>query len=184
MQKISAINPEAATGKTKELFTAIENKFGMVPNMMRTMGHSPAVLSGYLAFNGALGESSLGAKLGEQISITVANANGCGYCNAAHSFIGEKMVGMDSLTIEKAREGKANDTKVQAALTFAKALIAKKGIVGDTDIDAVKKAGFSDAAITEIIAYTGFNIFTNYFNNALNVALDFPAVELVETAVI
>jgi len=184
MQKISAISPDAATGKVKELFTAIEKKLGMVPNMMRTMGNSPAVLSGYLAFNGALGESSLGAKLGEQLSLTVANANACEYCNAAHSFIGEKLVGIDSTTIEKAREGKANDAKAQAALTFAKTLLTKKGMVSDADVDAVKKAGFSDAAITEIIAYTGFNVFTNYFNNALNVVVDFPKVNLVETAVV
>jgi uncharacterized peroxidase-related enzyme len=184
MQKISAINPETATGKSKELFTAVHNKFGMVPNMMRTMGHSPAVLSGYLAFNGALGESSLGAKLGEQIAITVANANGCGYCNAAHSFIGEKIVGMDNKTIEESKEGKAADLKTQAALSFSKALITKKGMVSDTEIESLKKAGFTDAAITEIIAYTGFNIFTNYFNNALKVALDFPEAALIETAVI
>lgn len=40
--------------------------------MMRTMGNSPAVLNGYLAFSGALGESSIGAKLGELIALAVA----------------------------------------------------------------------------------------------------------------
>jgi len=89
MQNISALNPDKATGKLKDLFTAIQSKFGMVPNMMRTMGNSPAVLNAYLSFSKALSENSIDAKLGEQIALTVANANGCGYCNAAHSFIGE-----------------------------------------------------------------------------------------------
>jgi uncharacterized peroxidase-related enzyme len=184
MQKISALNPDKATGKVKELFNAIQSKFGMVPNMMRTMGHSPAVLSGYLLFNSALSESSIGAKLGEQISLTVANANGCDYCNAAHSFIGEKLVGLDTKTIADARKGKSADKKADAALSFARALMAKKGQVSVSEIDSLKEVGFNDAAIAEIIAYTGFNIFTNYFNNALNVAVDFPQAELMETAVI
>lgn len=83
----------------------------MVPAMMRTMGNSPAVLNGYLSFSGALGEASIGAKLGEQIALAVANANNCEYCNAAHSYIGEKLVGMDLDTIQAAKSGKATDKK-------------------------------------------------------------------------
>lgn len=42
MTRLKALSPDQATGKTKELFTAIEGKLGMVPNMMRTMRNSPA----------------------------------------------------------------------------------------------------------------------------------------------
>ena len=127
MQKIVALNPETTTGKSKDLFNAVQSKLGMVPNMMRTMGNSPAVLNGYLSFSGALSESSIGAKLGELIALTVANANACDYCNAAHSFIGEKLVGIDPTVLKLAKEGKSTDSKIQAALTFSRTLIAKKG---------------------------------------------------------
>ena len=43
MQRLIALDPETTTGKSKELFNAIQSKLGMVPNMMRTMGNSPAV---------------------------------------------------------------------------------------------------------------------------------------------
>lgn len=49
MQRIKALNPDETTGKSKELFNAIQTKLGMVPNMMRTMGNSPAVLNAYLS---------------------------------------------------------------------------------------------------------------------------------------
>lgn len=184
MQRIIALNPETTTGKSKELFNAVQGKLGMVPNMMRTMGNSPAVLNGYLSFSGALGESSIGAKLGELIALTVANANNCNYCNAAHSFIGEKLVNIDATSIQLAKEGKSSDVKIQAALTFARTLVAKKGRVDVSDIDSLKNAGYNEAAITEIIAHVALNIFTNYFNNATEVIVDFPSVELIETAVI
>jgi len=182
MQKINALDPATTTGKSKELFNAIQSKLGMVPNMMRTMGNSPAVLNGYLSFSGALGESSLGGKLGELIALTVANVNGCEYCNAAHSFIGEKLVGLDTATIDLAKAAKSNDTKIQAALTFAKTVVVKKGNVSEADVDTVKKAGYSEAAIAEIIAHVALNIFTNYFNNATSVKVDFPQTRLASAA--
>lgn len=184
MQRISALDPETTTGKSKELFQAVQTKLGMVPNMMRTMGNSPAVLNAYLSFSGALAESSIGAKLGEQLALTVANANSCAYCNAAHSFIGEKLVGLNVQTIQEAREGKAGDIKVQAALSFAKTLISKKGMLNPADINSLKNVGFNEAAISEIIAHVALNIFTNYFNNAIDVVVDFPKVDLFETATV
>ncbi len=182
MQQINALDPATTTGKSKDLFNAIQGKLGMVPNMMRTMGNSPAVLDGYLSFSGALGTSSLGAKLGELIALTVANANHCEYCNAAHTFIGEKLAGIDTTSIELAKEAKSNDAKIQAALTFAKALVIKKGKVTDADLDAVKKAGYDDAALAEIIAHVALNIFTNYFNNTAATVVDFPQTRLASAA--
>lgn len=182
MQRIAALNPDTTSGKSKELFNAVQAKLGVVPNMMRTMGNSTAVLNGYLSFSGALGASAIGAELAEQIALTVANANGCEYCNAAHSYIGEKLVKLDSVTIAAAREGRAADPKADAALKFSRILLEKRGKVSNDDVTAVKEAGFSEGEITEIIAHTALNIFTNYFNNAAGVVVDFPQVALVEAA--
>ena len=128
MPRLKALDPETTTGKSKELFNAIQSKLGMVPNMMRTMGNSPAVLNGYLSLSGALGEGVLGGKLGELIALTVANASNCSYCNAAHSFIGEKLVHIDLNALSDARRGKSESPKTQAALSFAKTLVEKRGL--------------------------------------------------------
>lgn len=184
MQRLTALDPETTTGKSKDLFTTIQGKLGMVPNMFRTMGNSPAVLNGYLSFNAALGEGVLGARLGELIALTVANANSCEYCNAAHSFIGEKLVHIDTKAIADAREGRSADAKTQSALDFARTLVQKRGLVNDADVNALKAAGYMDAAIAEIIAHVAINVLTNYFNNAAKVKVDFPEVELVEAAAV
>ncbi len=184
MQRLTALDPETTIGKSKELFNVIQSKLGMVPNMMRTMGNSPAVLNGYLSLNAALGEGKLGGKLGELIALTVANANSCEYCNAAHSFIGEKLVHIGTDIIADAREGRSNDSKIQAALDFSRILIEKKGHADEADINALKDAGYDDGGVAEIIAHVGLNIFTNYFNNSAKVVVDFPQVTLVEEAAI
>jgi uncharacterized peroxidase-related enzyme len=176
MENLNALNPDQASGKTKDLFNAVEQKLGMVPNMMRTMGNSAAVLEGYLNFSGALSAGKLGAKTSALIALTVAELNVCNYCLSAHSFIGEKLVGLDKETLTAARVGQNASPKIQAALDFATALVTKKGGVSFQDIQTVKEAGFNDGEVSEIIAQVALNIFTNYLNKAANTQIDFPEV--------
>jgi uncharacterized peroxidase-related enzyme len=182
MTRLSALSPEVASGKTKNLFNAIEGKLGMVPNMMRTMGNSSAVLEGYLNLSGALGQGTLGAKTGELIALAVAEANACDYCLSAHSFIGEKLAGIDTVSLEQAREGKNKNPKIEAALTFALAVLSSKGAVANNDIEAVKNAGFTEGEVGEIVAHVGLNVFTNYFNKIADTKIDFPVVSARESS--
>lgn len=178
MERLQALNPETATGKAKELFDGIQGKLGMVPNMMRTMGNSPAVLEGYLNLSGALGSGSLGAKTGEILASTIANVNDCGYCASAHDYIGQNLVKIPAEELEAARTGVSHDFKTQAAITFARALVSKQGRVDDQDVAAVKTAGYTDGEVGEIVAHVALNIFTNYFNNTANTTIDFPVLEV------
>jgi uncharacterized peroxidase-related enzyme len=183
MTRLQALNPETTTGKTKELFNVVQSKLAMVPNMMRTMGNSYAVLNGYLSFTDALAESKIGNRLGELIALAVAEVNQCEYCLSAHALLGGKLLGIDEETIIASRTAETSDTKVNAALVFAQTLVSKKGLVSDSDVAAVRDAGFSEAEIAEIIAHTALNIFTNYFNNTANTVIDFPKVSrLTESA--
>ena len=175
MQRITAVKHVEAVGKTKELLDGVKAKLGFVPNIMATMASSPAVLEGYLAFSGALG-TSLNAKLREQIALTVAEINGCGYCAAAHTAIG-KMSGLDEAEISSARRGAAGDARVEAALKFSRALVLSRGKVSTAEYEAVKDAGYSEKEISEIVANVALNILTNYFNITAKTQVDFPAVE-------
>jgi uncharacterized peroxidase-related enzyme len=178
MTRLAALNPDQATGKTKELFIAIEGKLGMVPNMMRTMGNSSAFLEGYLNLSGALSGGSLGSKTGELIALTVAESNNCDYCLSAHSYIGANLVKIDAETLTAARNGNATNTKTEAILKFAKTLVNKKGLVDDTDVNTIKAAGVTEGEVGEIIGHVALNILTNYFNNTAKTEIDFPVVKV------
>lgn len=182
MTRLKAISPEEATGKTKELFDGIQSKLGVVPNMMRTMGHSPALLEGYLSLNATLSHGKLGAKTGELLALTIGETNSCDYCLSAHSYIGEKLVHIGTDTLQNARSGKSTDAKTDAALKFANVLIEKRGRVNDTDVNAVKAAGLTDGEIGEVVGHVGLNILTNYFNNTAVTDIDFPVVRAGQLA--
>lgn len=179
MTRLQALNPDTAAGKTKDLFNAVQNKLGMVPNMVRTMANSHAVLNGYLSFSGALEASKIGGPLGEQIALAVAEANQCEYCLSAHTLLGSKVAGIDDNTIIGSRTADTSNAKTNAALLFAQTIVQKRGLVNDADIAAVRNAGYTEGEITEIIAHTALNVFTNYFNNIANTVIDFPKISLL-----
>lgn len=176
MSRLTAVNHEAAEGKTKELLDAVKKQIGFAPNLMKTLAQSPNTLEAYLNFSGTLGYT-LNAKLREEIALLSAEANGCGYCASAHTAIG-KMVGLSDEQTLAAREGRGSDAKNDAGLKFAKAILEKRGKVSDEDLETVKNAGFSEGEISEIVANVALNIFTNYFNVTAQTEIDFPKVEL------
>lgn len=181
MARLPIIDPEKSTGKARELLTAVQKKLGLVPNSMRVMVNSPAVLEAYIGFSGALDGGSLNAKIRERIALEVAEANQCDYCLAAHSTIG-KLVGLNEAEILDSRRGRSTDTKSAAALQFSRQVIEKRGAVSEVDIESAHKAGLTDGEIAEVVALTVLNIFTNYFNTAFQVDIDFPVVKGLSAA--
>lgn len=181
MSRINPVDRETTNDRLRNTFDAIQKQLGVVPNMMRTMAHSPAVLDAYLAFGGSLHRGLLPASLQEQIALTVAEVNACDYCLSAHSVLG-RGAGLSSDDIATSRDGHASDAKAAAALQFARALIDRRGAVSEQEVARVRSAGFGDGEIAEIIAHVGLNVFTNYFNRAVHTEIDFPLVTACQLA--
>lgn len=181
MSRLNIVDPSTSSGKTHHLLHAVESKLGLIPNMTKVMANSPAVLEAYLGFAGALGTGLLEPKIREQLALVTAQQNQCDYCLSAHTAIG-KMVGLTEDEILASREGKGA-AKAAAALTFATRVLDTRGAIREADLTAVRAAGFSDGEIAEIIAHVALNVFTNYFNIAADVDIDFPRVSHAELAV-
>lgn len=181
MAQVSLIDPASSAAAVKPTLDKINGAFGVVPNMFKAVANSPAALASMWGSFGALGGGKLGARLGEEIAVAVANANSCEYCLAAHTALGRK-AGASSDEMAAAQAGESSDPRTQAALTFALKVVRDRGAITDADVAALKTAGFDDEGVVEIIAHVALNLFTNYVNVALNVPVDFPAVQLKRVA--
>ena len=182
MSRIKQIATETASDRARTLLDAVKSKLGVVPNMTRAMANSPAVLDGYLQFSGALGKGTLSARVREQLSLAIAQANSCDYCLAAHSTIG-KTVGLTAEQVRDSRLGTAVDPRTDALIRFALEVVRTRGRVGDAALAEVREAGFDDGVIAEVVAHVALDVFTNYFNNVAQTDLDFPkAPELTHEA--
>ncbi|MGC3972532.1 MAG: carboxymuconolactone decarboxylase family protein [Pirellulales bacterium] len=175
--RIQPVEVASAEGRTQELFGQIQKRLGKVPNMMKTMAHSPALLEGYLALSNALAQGVLPAQVREQLSLAVSQENDCEYCVSAHSMLG-KLAGLKPDQLVAARRGQADDEKTQALLSFALDVVDNRGDVSDEALEAVKDAGASDAEVAEIVGFVALNTLTNYFNQLAQTEIDFPRVSL------
>lgn len=173
MSRVETLTNDKAPPAVQQMYHSIEKKMGKVPNLMLTMGHSPAVLKGYLDFSEAVNQTSLNPKLREEIAIIVGQTNQCNYCLSAHSTIA-KGIGLSDHDILQARKALASDPKTAAILTFAKAVVDKKGAVSDQDVAHLKAKDISDKELTEIIMTISLSMFTNYFNHIIDTKIDFP----------
>ncbi len=181
MSRINAVNHAFATGERKELLDAVKGQFGTVIQMFGTAGQSVPALKFMLAGFGALSEGRIGAALGEQIAVAVANYNSCEYCVSAHTVLGKK-AGVSAEAMASARDGRSEDRRTQAAIDFALAIVANRAHITDADFQAIRTSGFDDEEIVEIIAHVALNLFTNYLNVSLCVPVDFPSVKPLRAA--
>ena len=181
MSRVNLVDRATANGATRTLLDQIDGAFGVTPNMFRAVANSPAALASMWGSFGALGKGVLGAKLGEQIAVAVANRNACSYCLSAHTVLGRK-AGASAEEMAAAQVGKSSDGRTAAALAFALKLVDRRGAVEDADVRALREAGFGDEEIVEIVAHVALNLFTNYVNVALAVPVDFPEVGLKAAA--
>ena len=175
MTRLTPVTPADAEGKAKDLLDAVQQAMGATPNIFTGMANAPAALEGFLNFSGALNSGTLSPQLREQLALTIAGKNGCNYCASAHTFLGDK-AGIDAVELTANLAGNSSDAKTQAALTFASQLVEARGRVSEADVQTVKAAGYTDEEVVEILAHVALNTFTNYFNEAFQIDIDFPQV--------
>ncbi len=178
MSRIAIPTVEQAPAASKPLLDAVHKQLGVVPNLMKLVGHSPAALEGYLSLNGALAKGVLDSALRERIALTIAEFNGCEYCLAAHTYLGKNLAKLNESEILAAREGGSSEAKADAALRFARRVASEHGRVSDADLAALRAAGFDDASVIEIVLNVALNVLTNYVNNVALTDVDFPKVTL------
>lgn len=176
---MSRVNMQSAhiPATSQALLERIRQAFGTTPNMFQAVANSPQALQSMWTAFGALGGGTLGAKLGEQIAVAVANQNRCEYCLAAHTLLGQQ-AGATVSEMAAAQAGQSSDAKAAAALTFALKVVKERAQVTDADLAKLRDVGFGDEQIVEILAHVALNLFTNYINIALDVPVDFPKVAL------
>lgn len=181
MPRIAPLTDDQATGQTADLFAAITQKVGKVPNLYRTLGHAPSVLGGLLQLGEVLDGGSLSAPVKEQIALRVANRNACDYCESAHTTIG-KMVGLSEEQTIEARQGRADDARAQAVLALTDAILEREGFVTNEQLQAARDAGLSDGEVFEVVGQVIKNFFTNFVNHIAETEVDFPAIPQLQEA--
>ncbi|MEH6472665.1 MAG: peroxidase-related enzyme [Halopseudomonas sp.] len=159
---------------TQRYFKKCQEKLGMVPNVLRAYSQNPQQLESFSGFYNTLmfGESGLSTLECEMIAVVVSSVNHCYYCLTAHGaavrqysedpILGEQMV----MNYRAANLSQRH----RAMLDFADKLTRLPDQIVETDRQALRDAGFSDADIWDIANITGFYNMTNRVASATEMA--------------
>ena len=155
--------PETATGRASTLLGDIVDRHGDAGTMVRTMAGSPAMLEGYLHLSRAAKRAKLDRKLSERISIAIQARLGCATCLQSH-IAAATAAGVTRDDIADATAGTATDVAAAALIDFAVRVHEAPSTVTADRIDALRRHGYSDREILDVVALVALNHLTGSFN--------------------
>jgi|ERR1022692_520877 uncharacterized peroxidase-related enzyme len=174
MLRLSPIEPNQVSKELQGMLDRGQVGFEEIPTFLKILAKSPAAALAYVRAEDSLAGGQLSEREREQIALVVAEINGSKYCQLAHSVIG-KNVGLTEKEVWSARKATAPDPKTDQMLRFTQSVVLQRGEISDEGLCAIRKAGFSDAEVIEIVANIALNILTNYINILSKTEMDFIA---------
>ncbi len=168
------LTEESADPAARTAMESARKSLGFVPNLYANMANSPGVLDTYLTGYKHFRTSS-GFTPAEQevVFLTISRQNGCAYCMAAHSLVGEKMSGLSVPVLEALRDGKPlEDARLQALSSFTRALLSRRGRPLKDELQAFLAAGFSERHVLEILLAISVKTISNYTNHLFDTEVD------------
>ena len=163
--EVQTINsaPEGSRAPLEKL----QQAFGMVPNVAGVIANSPVLANIFVPLfagvhNGTFTEAEI-----QTLLLTNAVTNACAWAVAFHSYLALK-AGLDPADVQAIRERRwPAEPRIAALSAYARALIEKRGHVGDAAVAAFLSAGFTPDQALETLAVSAASTITNY---TLNIA--------------
>jgi uncharacterized peroxidase-related enzyme len=106
------------------------------------------------------GPSELSTPEREMIALYVSKLNECHYCIGSHRAV-LTALSIDDKIISAVETGSMADARMDPVLAFAAKLTQSPGAVAQVDVDAVRKAGWSDQTVEDVICVVSLFGFLN-----------------------
>lgn len=150
----------------------LEAELGFVPKVFDCLSEAPSALTGFMAMNQALAQSSLSPLECDVVLLTVSRVNDCGYCVAGHSALATES-GMASSLLAALREGRPlTDEPLEALRCFAQALAERRGQRCQGAYKRFLAAGFTSRKAKEVILAVAIKSLSNSLATLFALPLD------------
>lgn len=145
---------------------------GFVTTLNGMMAESPELLNGYNVLAEQFGTSSLPGPAKHVLRITASVENGCEYRVATHSTLALRSR-VPAEVVEALRAGKPpGDEHLEAARRLTQAMVAQRGWVDDTEIEAFLVTGYTRRHVLDIVLGAGMKTLSNYTDHIAHTPLD------------
>jgi alkylhydroperoxidase family enzyme len=143
----------------------LEQVFGMIPNVAGVIANSPVLANIFVPLFEGVHSGTFTEPEIQTLLLTNEVTNSCAWAVAFHSYLALK-AGLTPADVQAIRERRApRDSRHAALSSYARALIEKRGHVGDAAVTALLSAGFRPDQALEALAVSAASTITNYTLN-------------------
>lgn len=179
MQRLPKIEKQNISGDLATFHESVTGLLGRVPNFYRTISHAPWLAMLLLPFNATVQRqwpgSRMSGRIKELVVIKTSHVNGCKYCYAHNTALGQAA----GITHDEIIEISSNDylksktlsEAEKAAVQWAEAVTQNTAAKRD-DLFASMKKLFTDAEIVELTMVSAMFNMINRLNDSLQVPLE------------
>jgi AhpD family alkylhydroperoxidase len=165
---------ESAPERSKAALQQLQAAFGMIPNLVAAMATSPVLIDGLVGLFQKVHGASFSEAQVQAVLLTDAVTNACTWAVAFHTALALKE-GVNPADVRAIREGRSpKDPKLSALSALARAMIEKRGLLSDQDVDGFIAAGFGKDHVLEVIAIVAASTITNYCGSITRPPLETP----------
>ena len=160
-QILEPLAREQAPEGTHATFDHLRDQLGRVPNLYAAIAHSAPALNGSLTFAATLSQGALTGREIETVLLAVAQANECEYGVAVHTRVGQlqKLTAHEAQALRTAHSADPS-LNILAALTLA--IVNSRGWPAPYLVDQFFVAGYTQAALVELLGFAALGTFNTY----------------------
>ena len=179
MQRLPKIEKANISGDFANFYEAVTGLLGRVPNFYRTISHAPWLTMLLLPFNAAVQRqwpgSRLSGRVKELVVIKTSHVNGCRYCYAHNTALGQAAGITDDeiaeISTDDYLQSKTLSEAEKAAVQWAEAVTLNTAAKRD-DLFGTMKRLFTDAEIVEITMVSAMFNMINRLTDSLQVPVE------------
>ena len=181
MSFIETTPSSQAQGEVRELYERQQGAFGFVPNYAKVYCHRPKVMRAWANLQSAI-KKTISRKHYELATLSAARALNSSYCSIAHANTLKKhFYSTDELkAIIKGQNNSPLSDGEKALMSLAEKVAVDSSTIVQADIDELKKCGFSDGDVFDVVAAAAARCFFAKLADGLGALPDAPFKEMGE----
>jgi uncharacterized peroxidase-related enzyme len=180
MSFIQTVTPRQATGEVRAMYERQQAHWGYVPNYAKTFSHRPEVLA---RWGNLLAEirRPVDARRFELITFAAAHALRSTPCALAHGKALTQFLSADEVvSLVERGDAKTLSAGERTMMAFARKVACDACSIDQADTDALRRHGFGDADIFDIVAIAAGRAFFTKILDGLGVLADASASNMDE----
>ena len=188
--RIQKIEPEAVDGDFEEFYGAVTALLGRVPHFYRTISNAPFLAMLLLPINAAAQREWAGTritgKLKEMVVIKTSHVNGCDYCYAHNTSLGQAAgITHDQIIAMSSDDYLTSDLfneRERAAILWAENM-TRNTAQKNTEVYDRLRANFTEGEIVEITMLCAMFNMINRINDSLDVLIEEqPEIDKIQSS--